>query len=284
MKIKDFALFLILLMAVLVSGCMTVNEGSYMVSEDHVAVDSHATSSPRGAVEYGTDDRMMTHTTLADRKTITTVDMTIRVTDAAGAVDGISGLAVSYGGYVSSSSVYDSYRGESGTHKEGYVTVRIPEDVYTVFVEGVGNLGEVTHKSVNAQDVTEEYVDISARLGNLKKQEARLLDILDMADSVEEVLSVEKELERVRGQIESLTGRLNYLEDRTDYSTINIRVTEPRPISGSWGIRDAVSDSFNAFTSTVGALIVLVGYLLPLIIVFTVTGAIIVMVWRKVRR
>lgn len=105
-----------------------------------------------------------------------------------------------------------------------------------------------------------------------------------MTETVEDVLAVEKELERVRGEIESLTGRLNYLDDRVDLSTITIRVTEPRPITRSWGIRDAVSESVNGFISMVNALIILVGYLLPLVIVVAVFGGSFVVLRRRLRR
>lgn len=105
-----------------------------------------------------------------------------------------------------------------------------------------------------------------------------------MTETVEDVLAVEKELERVRGDIESLTGRLNYLDDRVEFSTINIYVTEPRPITRSWGIRDAVSESVNGFISMVNALIILVGYLLPLVIVLIFFGGAGLFIRRRIRR
>ncbi|MEZ5334638.1 MAG: DUF4349 domain-containing protein [Methanolobus sp.] len=139
-------------------------------------------------------------------------------------------------------------------------------------------------QSVNAQDVTEEYIDVSARLENLERQEARLQEILNMTSTVEEVLNVEKELERVRGEIESLTGRLNYLDDRIEFSTITINVREPRPITHSWGIRDALSESVNGFISTVTALIIFVGYVLPLVIVVAFLIIVAILVRRRIRR
>ncbi|WP_407354761.1 DUF4349 domain-containing protein [Methanolobus sp. WCC5] len=286
MKIRSVSVILILLMATLISGCMAIKDESYSQSADSVAIeyeeaydDSSARKVTGGGVDYGG-----AASGSVERRTITTVDMTIQVNDAASGVDMISNMAVAAGGYVSGSSVYDSYYSGSDSHKEGYITVRIPESAYPSFLDEVEGLGEVTRKSVNAQDVTEEYIDVNARLDNLKRQETRLQEILDMTGTVEEVLNVEKELERVRGEIESLTGRLNYLEDRIEYSTINIRVTEPRPIAHSWGIRDAVSESVRGFISMVNALIVLVGYLLPLLIVLTVLGGGLLVIGRRLRR
>ncbi len=288
MKIKygSITVIMLLLMATFVSGCMGVREefssqsADYIVAEDYD--DSYSRNAAMGEAAYD-GDYGGASTASVDRKTITTIDMTIRVNDAAASLDEISKMALASGGYVSSSSVYDSYY-ESDAGKEGYVTVRIPESEYSLFLDNVEDLGEVTSKSVNAQDVTEEYIDVTARLDNLQIQETRLQEILNMTVTVEEVLSVEKELGRVRGEIESLTGRLNYLEDRIEFSTINIRVTEPRPITRSWGIRDALSESVNGFISMVNALIVLVGYVLPLVIIVAVFGGAFVALRRRVRR
>ncbi|WP_094226820.1 DUF4349 domain-containing protein [Methanolobus psychrotolerans] len=284
MKIKSISIILILLMATLVSGCMAVKEESYAQSADTFSVEyeeAYDDSSARTVAGGGADNGVASS---VDRKTITTVDMTIQVNDAAAGVDEISKMAVAAGGYVSGSSIYDSYYSGSDTRKEGYVTVRVPESGCSSFLGKVEILGEVTHKSVNAQDVTEEYIDVKARLDNLQRQETRLQEILNMTKTVEEVLNVEKELGRVRGEIESFTGRLNYLEDRIEFSTINIRLTEPRPITHSWGIRDAVSESVRGFIAMVNALIILVGYLLPLLIVVTVFVGIILIVRKRVRK
>lgn len=286
-KFSSIILMVFLLVATLVSGCAGIYEDSYsQKSAEYIVTEDYADSSARNAVmgEAGYDgDQGGASTTSVDRKTITTIDMTIQVDDAAAGIEEISMLAAASDGYVSSSYVYDSYY-DSSSGKEGYVTVRVPESEYPSFLEDVSGLGEVTSKSVNSQDVTEEYIDVSARLDNLERQETRLQEVLNMTETVDDVLAVEKELERVRGEIESLTGRLNYLDDRVEFSTITIRVTEPRPITRSWGIRDALSESVNGFISMVNALIILVGYLLPLVIVVAVFGGSVVLLRRRIRR
>ncbi|SDF54089.1 protein of unknown function [Methanolobus vulcani] len=284
-KFSSVAILIILLAATFVSGCASSYQESSTQSSDYMAVEEYDNSYARNVVmdESGYADYGGASTASVDRKTITTVDMTIQVSNAAEGIDKISKMAVASGGYVSSSSIYDSYYG-SDESKEGYVIVRVPESEYSSFLEDVGELGEVTSKSVSAQDVTEEYIDVSARLDNLERQESRLQDILNMTETVEDVLAVEKELERVRGEIESLTGRLNYLDDRIEFSTISIRVTEPRPITRSWGIRDAISESVNGFISMINALIILIGYLLPLVIVLIFFGGAGLFIRRRIRR
>lgn len=218
-----------------------------------------------------------------ERKVISTADISIKVDDAAAAIDEIIKITQAAGGFVSSSSVYDSYYGESD-QKEGYATVRVPKDGFNSVIDEIETLGTVTSKSISGRDVTEEYIDLSARLVNFERQEERLVEILDMATTVEEVLDVERELGRIRGEIESLTGRLKYLDDKVDLSTITVRVSEPRPITQSWGIRDALSESVAGFISSVAALIVFVGYALPVVIFVIVIGVGILFIRNRVRR
>ncbi len=290
---RAYQLFVLLLImfAVLSAGCLSqqksamqtktpgISGGEYFV-EDNVALKSELESSYDAGFSKDSDEA---GETTVIRKVITTGDLAIEVDDASAAVDEIISITQAAGGFVSSSSVYDNYYGEN-TGKAGYVTVRIPQSGFTLVMGEIEALGTVTSKSISGRDVTEEYVDLSARLGNLERQELRLLEILNMTTTVDEVLDVERELGRVRGEIESLTGRLNYLNDRVDLSTINVRVSEPRPITHSWGLRDALSDSVNGFISTVNALIVLIGYVLPILIFVTVSGGVIIFIRNRVRR
>ncbi len=84
---------------------------------------------------------------------------------------------------------------------------------------------EVTRLSTSGQDVTEEFVDLDARLGNLEATAARLRTFLDESRNVEEALAVNMELSRVEGEIESLKGRMQYLQQSAAFSSINVDVT-----------------------------------------------------------
>ncbi|MBN2488649.1 MAG: DUF4349 domain-containing protein [Methanosarcinaceae archaeon] len=288
-------ILIMVMLGVLASGCFG-ERTAYVQAPDEVVQDSAYDLKGEGAYpreeydnEYpsepgSTVDSHTGETESAEfRKIITTSDLTIEVDDATSAVEAISKLAQEAGGFVSGSSVYDNYYNEN-TRKSGYITIRVPQSGFTSVLEKIELLGSVTSKSTSGRDVTEEYIDLSARLANLERQEVRLLEILNMTATVEEVLSVEKELERVRGEIESLTGRLNYLNDRVDFSTINVHVAEPRPITHAWGLRDALSDSVQGFISTVNAMIVLIGYILPILIFLTVVGGITIFIKKRVYR
>src|SRR5574341_1031503 len=175
-----------------------------------------------------------------DRKIISTASIQLEVENVQIIFNAITNITLAQGGFISSSSVYDV-----GGRNNGQVTVRVPQKNFYRTIEQIETLGTIKSKEISGQDVTEEFVDTGARLDNFKRQEARLQEILKMANTVNDVLEVEHELERVRGEIERLTGRLNYLNQSVEMSTITVNAAEPAPFAGSggWGIMDALSQS-----------------------------------------
>jgi len=197
-----------------------------------------------------------------ERKIIQRASLSIEVEDFKASSDAVIGIVERSGGFVSDSY---SYVTETG-HKRGDITLRVPTHEFLPVIAEIEQIGTVKSKHISGEDVTEEYIDLTARLNNSERQEQRLLEILDMAKDVKEVLEVERELERVRNDIERLTGRINYLENRAELATISVSLYEQEPITHSWGIRDALSAAFEAFVSVIRGLIILVGYALPLLI------------------
>ncbi len=112
--------------------------------------------------------------------------------------------------------------------RTGNFTLRIPAGQLLDFVNELASLPDVIvrQRSISSQDVTEEVVDISARLENMQRHEKRLREILATANTVEEVLKVEKELATVRTQIESTTGKLKALSGKIEMSTLQLRISE----------------------------------------------------------
>jgi uncharacterized protein YxeA len=197
---------------------------------------------------------------VVDRQVIKTAYLSIEVDDFQEAAKDVEGITAKAGGYVLSS---NSYVTDTG-HRRGSVTIRVPETGFLSVIEELEAIGEVKSKSATGQDVTEEYIDLEARLKNYEKQEARLLEILSKAEKVEDILKVEEQLGRVRGEIERLTGRLRYLNERIEMATITVELYEPEPITQSWGLRNALKLAVAGFITTVNAIIVFIGYALPL--------------------
>ena len=200
--------------------------------------------------------------TNTERKIIQSASLSIEVEDFQSSSDALIGIVERSDGFVSDS---HSYVTDTG-HKRGEITLRIPSDRFLSVIAEIEQIGTVKSKHASGEDVTEEYIDLTARLNNSQRQEKRLLEILDMANNTKEVLEVEREIWRVRNDIERLTGRINYLDNRVELATISVSLYEPEPITHSWGIRDTFRDAFEAFVSVIRGLIIFVGYALPILI------------------
>lgn len=158
-----------------------------------------------------------------DQKIIKTGDLSLIVLDVEKSADVVKALASEKNGYVQSSSVSEH---EDGT-LSGYVIIRVPADQFDTSVEALKAEALVVEEEfVSTQDVTEQYIDLAARLKNAQVQETRYVEILDVANTVEEILQIENALANVRGTIESLTGQIQYLDSQTNFSTITVNLDE----------------------------------------------------------
>jgi uncharacterized coiled-coil protein SlyX len=126
-------------------------------------------------------------------------------------------------GYIAEASV-DRTQGEE---QIGHWKVRVPVARFDSFLDEVAKLGVAEDRRQTAQDVTEEYVDLEAQIANKKRLEERIVALLkDATGKIKDVLEVENQLSRVRGEIEQLEGRLRYLTNRTDITTVSITARE----------------------------------------------------------
>jgi len=115
----------------------------------------------------------------------------------------------------------------SGDQRGGRWTVRLPVAGFTGFLDSVGKLGVADRREVQSQDVTEEYVDLEARLKNKQALESRLLELVaKRGDEIKDVIALEQELSRVREEIERLQGKLRFLSDRVSLTTVEISAYE----------------------------------------------------------
>jgi len=161
-----------------------------------------------------------------DLKIIFTGTIDLEVPDFDAAYEQIKGIVASSDGYISNSNIITTPAGK----RRGTITVRVPQGAFNNILETLSAIGIVQSQYINSQDVTLEYTDLESRIKNLKETEIRLISLLDKAANVTEILEIEKELTRVRGEIEHLQGRLNYLSNKVDLATITITLHGPEPI------------------------------------------------------
>ena len=217
--------------------------------------------------------------TLSERKVISTATLTIEVVSVQAAINDITNITLENGGFISSSSINEI----GSNRKGGHLTSRVPQRNFYSFIEKIEALGTEKQRQVSGQDITEEFIDLGARLDNLKKQETRLQEILKMATTVKDIIEVERELERVRGEIESLTGRLNYLNQSVEMSTITVNVMEPASFTGEgWGISDAIRDAVRGFIESVRGIIIFTGFITPILVYLAVAVLIALGIKRKI--
>jgi hypothetical protein len=157
------------------------------------------------------------------RKLIRDAQLDLEVKSYQNAVDAITTLAHTGGGYVDSS---NSQRGGNGK-LQGTVVVKVLPENLDAFLLKLRPLGDIKNQSVSTQDVTKDYYDTQARLNNSGRMEAQLQQLLAHTNGkVSDLLQVERELERVRGQIEQMQGQLKLYDFQVQYATVTIAVAE----------------------------------------------------------
>jgi hypothetical protein len=159
-----------------------------------------------------------------DRMIIRTVTMTIAVGDVQETFHKVEQIVAEQNGYLAGSQLR-----QDGDRLTATATLRIPADpaTYQATLERLRGLAErVVDEQSQAQDVTEEYVDLDSRLRNLRASEESLLALLGKAQRVEDILQIQRELTNVRGQIEQIQGRKQALERRSDLATITLTIRE----------------------------------------------------------
>lgn len=167
--------------------------------------------------ESDSDDKD-SNSSIHNRKLIKKGNISFESSDVNETKREINKLVSKYKGYIGNERINKEY--DRITHS---LTVRIPSDYFDSFLEGISSVTkELEDKTIHVEDVTEEFIDVQARIKTKKAVEARYEELLKRADSIEEILKVEKQIGNLRAEIESMEGRLRYLKNRIGLSTLNI--------------------------------------------------------------
>jgi len=220
-----------------------------------------------------------------DRLVISTAAMSLRVDDIEKATADVRALSVKYGAIISDLTIdaggeptpepmpLDSRSGVANTPSpsSANITLRVPAAKLSKLESEAAKLGKLLSQSASESDVSQQHVDMAARLKNLQAEESRLREFLNKATKVSEMLDVERELSRVRGEIESMQAQLTYLDRQVALSTLTINLSETgsvvRPASGGWGFLEAVTNGVQAAAALVRLFISGTIALLPLLLV-----------------
>ena len=187
-----------------------------------------------------------------DRKIVRTGNITLEVADIGKTMDEVAKVANDLGGYVVSSN-----RQGNDENNRGSISIRIPSNR---FDEALGRLRvlavKVLQESTNSRDVTEEYTDLKAQLNNLQATEAQYLALLQKAQKVDEVISVQRELSNVRGQIDRIKGRMQYLDRTSEMSMIEVAIQQKASIDDKgWSALQTLMSALSGLVVFVKALV-----------------------------
>jgi len=226
-------------------------------------------------------DRDQAEPTARPRLLVRTGSATVEVEELDAAVEAVRVLAERAGGMLASVAI----SGGRNEMRSATMLLRVPSDRFDETIAALDSLGEVESVHIDSEDVGEAYADLEVRIANARRLEQRLLDLLaTRTGSLEDVLAVERELARVREEIERMEAQMRSMRDRVELSTISLALHEPEPLFSTGTGDNVIVRSFRQagrnFIGFVAGLIASLGVVLPLLVLLGAGW----WAWRRVRR
>jgi hypothetical protein len=194
----------------------------------------------------------------ADRKIIKNAELTIEVASPAEAQRRVASIAETHGGFVVTSETKQNEKSDPAKPTlEVKLTARVPANQFDATVGAIEKLATgIVHQNISGNDVTEEFIDLEARIRTQKALELQFLQIMKQAGKITDALEVQRQIAEVRTDIEKLEGRKRFLENRASLSTISVNIRTPVAIVVSTtgfgrSLREAVSDSVDVASAII---------------------------------
>lgn len=186
----------------------------------------------------------------ADTKLIRRCTVELQTTQFDEAILALYDLVETQGGYFETSSVYGGGYYNANARRSGEYIVRIPADKYNAFRSSVGELGYVSFSNESTEDIGEQYYDTEARLKTLRTKQERLLILLEKAETMEDIITLESALGDVEYEIEKYSSTLNRYDGLVSFATFNITVSEVIRVEEKTGQADTLGDRMSAAFSS----------------------------------
>lgn len=222
-----------------------------------------------------------------DRKLIRDASAWLEVKAVDQALAALRTLAERSGGYVTS----EQRSRDERSVGQGMLVARVPSGKLDSLTDALKSVGTVLRFQLSANDISEELFNLELRLRNQRQLEARLLELLNRpGNRLSDLLETERELARVRSEIDQLEGRQRFWDNRVALSTVTVEVHEPRPAvagaqGGAWAaLKKSFSDAADNFVLAIAGIIAATGALIPIFVVFAVVLYLLVRWWRWRRR
>jgi membrane-associated protease RseP (regulator of RpoE activity) len=210
--------------------------------------------------------------TVTERKIIRNAELTVETNDPSAGQRRIASIAESKGGFVVTSE--SKQRNAEGQLKPDMIVtiqVRVPATQFDAVVNEIRSSGNrVAQEKITGQDVTEEYIDLEARIRAKQALEAQFMEIMKQARTVQDALEVQRQLSDVRSEIERLEGRRRFLENQSSLSTITVTLQPPTTIVSTTGffysVKRAFSEGLDVAAAITLGLISIIVALLPILV------------------
>lgn len=283
-------------------GPAVMNGGSRALFEQSAAGGGALTEQYSGAAGSAPDARSLDGSVTEaapdapTREIVANGSATVEASEVGSAVTRISDAATSVGGYVESSQVGGASgavpfegeampQGSSGDPATAWITVRVPADKLTSVMDGLSAIGTVTASSVNRSDVTDQAVDLRARVAAAEASVARLTELMAQAASVSDLIAAESALAERQAQLDADRQQLTLLESQVAMSSLSVQVLPAASTVSAdpAGFGDGLVAGWNGLVAALNGVVIGLGFLLPWLAVAAVIGAV---VWgvRRARR
>ncbi|MCG7333754.1 DUF4349 domain-containing protein [Sporosarcina sp. ACRSM] len=274
---KGKIVFILFLCFVLVA-CSSNHSENLVIEESKAVSNDIAVESATDHSTVDTAQEVQPKESTTDRMIIHQAQLQVKVKELENAMHQLKKKAADYGGYIVESNVYR----ESADTVSGKMIIRIPENHFqAILTDTEEQSAEVLVRNVTGQDVTEQYVDLQSRVKSKRAVEERLLAFMGDAEKTEDLLKISSDLATVQEEIEVIVGKMNYLENQTAYSTIEITMFEDRVVVptvdsknlDTWGkTKKQLATSTNFILAAGSGLIVFLIGNLPVIVLLLLVG------------
>lgn len=183
----------------------------------------------------------------------------------------VRALVQSQQGFISGTDAQASPTNPNEQIRSGVISFMVPAAKFDDTIDQLSKLGKVQNEHISGNDVSAQYVDLHARLGNMEAQRNAMLALLGRAQTVSDIIAVQNQLGQITQQIEQLKGQISYIEHNTTYSTVSVNILEAgAPVKttpvDSWGFASALTDAAHNFVTTINYVITGLGAIGPIVI------------------
>lgn len=263
-------LAVLLAMSLLLAGCGATSKAA-MGSNDYAVAETAAANQ---GYELGEGETETAAQLPQGRKFIITMDLDAEAEDLNGALAAISEKLTALDGYMESQNIYNGSAYSGRRYRHANLTLRVPAERLDEFTAAVDAISNVVSSSRDTDDVTLQYVDTESRVKALETERDRLLELMEQAETMSDLLEIESRLTDVRGELEQYASRLKVLDNQIDYATVNLslsEVTEYTPVAEKTRlekIRDGFVDSMKGVWNLLLDCVSFVLMNIPYILVF----------------